>query len=205
MTTEPRDDEEAAIEASRLRAELWPGLREERHPRYRMLVARFIARVLSPDNLPIMRDMADLRHWHQRVRIEVCERTGLSLEEWKKLTKPAREPYIEQALTWKAAEFKPFAPDELAPLIPPEPQPQLHPVEPTADDAPQYVTRDQIAALVQRHKDTVADWFNRDDKAPQAAVEGGGGERYEYVWSEVRPWLEAKTGRKLPARFPGAP
>jgi hypothetical protein len=68
-----------------------------------------------------------------------------------------------------------------------------------------YVTRDQIAALVQRNKDTVADWFNDDRQAPTPAVEGGGGKRHEYLWHEVRPWLEKKTGRKLPERFPELP
>jgi hypothetical protein len=66
----------------------------------------------------------------------------------------------------------------------------------------QYVTRDQIASLVKRHKDTVADWFNDDPQAPEPAVEGGGGKRHEYLWSKVRPWLEEKTGRSLPPRFP---
>jgi hypothetical protein len=67
----------------------------------------------------------------------------------------------------------------------------------------QYVTRDQIASLVKRHKDTVADWFNDDDpQVPEPAIEGGGGKRHEYLWSKVRPWLEKKTGRSLPPRFP---
>ncbi|MBI1913479.1 MAG: hypothetical protein HYS12_01805 [Planctomycetes bacterium] len=74
--------------------------------------------------------------------------------------------------------------------------------KPTED---QYVTRDQIAALVQRNKDTVAGWFNEDSQAPAPAVEGGGGKRHEYLWPKVRPWLEKKTGRKLPERFPELP
>jgi len=68
--------------------------------------------------------------------------------------------------------------------------------------APQYVTRDQIAAMVGRSKDKVMDWFNDDADSPEPAVEGGGGKAYQYIWSEVRPWLEAKSGRKLPIRFP---
>jgi hypothetical protein len=68
--------------------------------------------------------------------------------------------------------------------------------------ADQYVTRDQVAAFVQRHKETVADWFNKDEHAAQAAVEGGGGKRHEYLWREVRPWLEKKSGRLLTERFP---
>jgi hypothetical protein len=76
-------------------------------------------------------------------------------------------------------------------------QPESH------DAAPedQYVTRDQIAALVNRHPDTVADWFNSDG-APEPDVVGGGGKRHEYLWSKVRPWLEEKSGRTLPKRFP---
>jgi hypothetical protein len=67
----------------------------------------------------------------------------------------------------------------------------------------QYVTLDQMAALLQRHKDTVASWFNRDRNAPKPAVTGGGGHRHEYVWAEVRDWLAKKSGRQqLPERFP---
>lgn len=82
---------------------------------------------------------------------------------------------------------------------PPETQEQTS--GPTDDGSPQYVTRDQMAAIVQRHKETVADWF-RDEKAPQPAIEGGGGKRHEYLWQDVRPWLEAKSGRQLPEAFP---
>ena len=78
-------------------------------------------------------------------------------------------------------------------------QPIEHTQEPPA---PQYVTRDQIASVVQRNKDTVADWFNKDSKAPKPEIEGGGGKAHEYIWSEVRPWLEEMSGRKLPERFP---
>jgi hypothetical protein len=66
----------------------------------------------------------------------------------------------------------------------------------------QYVTRDQVASLVKRNKDTVADWFNDDPQAPQPAIEGGGGKRHEYLWREAQPWLQKKTGRLLPQKFP---
>jgi hypothetical protein len=72
----------------------------------------------------------------------------------------------------------------------------------TEDREKQYVTRDQVASLVKRNKDTVADWFNHDPAAPEPAVEGGGGRRHEYLWVKVRPWLEKRTGRSLPILFP---
>ncbi len=68
----------------------------------------------------------------------------------------------------------------------------------------QYVTVDQAAALVQRSKKTVAKWLNQDG-APLAAVEGGGGKAHEYLWSDLKPFLELKTSRNLPAEYPQLP
>jgi hypothetical protein len=69
--------------------------------------------------------------------------------------------------------------------------------------APQYVTLDQMAALVSRSKKTLERLKTRkDNPLPSPAVEGGGGKADEWIWSEVRPWLEQEFRRPLPERLP---
>ncbi|QDU39194.1 hypothetical protein Mal4_35310 [Maioricimonas rarisocia] len=76
--------------------------------------------------------------------------------------------------------------------------------EPVEEDTGQlqYVTLDQCAALVGRTKDTLYRWLRKDPHAPEPDVEGGGGKHHEFLWSRIRPWLENKSGRRLPERFP---
>jgi hypothetical protein len=72
-----------------------------------------------------------------------------------------------------------------------------------ASDEPQYVTLDQAAARVNRHKKTLERRVNRKGSdAPPPDVEGGGGKPHEWRWSTLRPWLEKEFGRKLPDRIP---
>lgn len=66
----------------------------------------------------------------------------------------------------------------------------------------QYVTLDQAAAIVGRAKKTVERAIARDLDAPAPNIEGGGGNRHEWIWSEIRVWLEKKYGRRLPERYP---
>jgi len=72
----------------------------------------------------------------------------------------------------------------------------------THSNAPQYVTRDQIAAIVGKSKDTVANWFNDDPKAPEPSIEGGGGKAHAYIWADIRAWLQNRSARILPQRYP---
>jgi hypothetical protein len=81
----------------------------------------------------------------------------------------------------------------------------------TARDAPppaappieQYVTLDQMAAVVSRSKRTLEKRKNRrENPLPAPYVEGGGGKPDEWLWALVRPWLEREFSRKLPERFP---
>jgi hypothetical protein len=65
----------------------------------------------------------------------------------------------------------------------------------------QYVTLDQMAAVVSRSKKTF-ERLKQQAQLPLPDVEGGGGKPDEWVWSRVRPWLESKFGKKLPERFP---
>jgi hypothetical protein len=58
-----------------------------------------------------------------------------------------------------------------------------------------YITLDQAAALVGRSKRTL-ERYKR--KMPSPAVEGGGGKPAEWIWSELRPWLEKEFNRLLP-------
>jgi hypothetical protein len=74
---------------------------------------------------------------------------------------------------------------------------------PTAGgDLPEcLVTLQQAAAMVSRDKRTLERWA-RKKSCPRPRVLGGGGKPHEYDWSELRPFLEKQSGRKLPERFP---
>jgi hypothetical protein len=77
---------------------------------------------------------------------------------------------------------------------------------PLSEDVPlpdQYVTLSQMAAAVSRSARTLEKLkARRENPLPPADVEGGGGKPSEWLWSAVRPWLEAEYGRQLPKRFP---
>ncbi|HZV03801.1 MAG TPA: hypothetical protein VE999_01810 [Gemmataceae bacterium] len=64
-----------------------------------------------------------------------------------------------------------------------------------------YITLDQAAALVNRSKRTLE---RCKDRMPAPAIEGGGGKPAEWLWSELRPWLEREYGRPLPEIPPHA-
>ena len=69
--------------------------------------------------------------------------------------------------------------------------------------AEQYVTLDQMAALVNRSKKTLARKVNASGSdMPDPDVQGGGGKPHEWKWSTIRPWLERQFNRQLPERFP---
>jgi len=63
----------------------------------------------------------------------------------------------------------------------------------------QYVTRSQFAAIVSRSPRT----FERIKDLPPPAIAGGMGKPSEWIWSDIKPWLERKFGRNLPDQFPG--
>jgi hypothetical protein len=131
--------------------------------------------------------------WHDDLEMDeyttrvVCERTKMTPELWETKNETERIPWLEQAIA-----NSPLPVDVKATTGPERPA-----------ELPQYVTRDQIGALNGRHVDTVAKWFNSDDNAPKASVEGGGGTAFEYLWTdELRVWLKGKSGRDQPDRFP---
>jgi hypothetical protein len=67
----------------------------------------------------------------------------------------------------------------------------------------QYVTLDQIAAVVNRSKRSLERYKTRKtDPLPTPDVEGGGGKPAEWDWENIRPWLEREFGRTLPKRYP---
>jgi hypothetical protein len=69
--------------------------------------------------------------------------------------------------------------------------------------APQYVTLDQAAAIVQRSKRTLEKLADRKkNPLPNPAIQGGGGKPSEWIWSELRPWLQQEYGKVLPERYP---
>jgi hypothetical protein len=81
--------------------------------------------------------------------------------------------------------------------------PSASPPADSTTDAEQYVTLDQMSALVNRSKKTLARQMNaKGSNAPTPDVEGGGGKPHEWVWSKIRPWLEKQFNRQLPERFP---
>lgn len=63
----------------------------------------------------------------------------------------------------------------------------------------QYVTLDQIAALVSRSKRALERYVS---KMPPPAVKGVKGRAAEWCWAEVRPWVNDTFGRKLPEKLP---
>lgn len=81
-------------------------------------------------------------------------------------------------------------------------------VPPVATPYIQYVTLDQIAAMTNRSKKTLERHLHNPDsgrpRMPPPDVEGGGGKPHEWIWANVRPWLEATFSRFLPERFPTA-
>jgi hypothetical protein len=64
------------------------------------------------------------------------------------------------------------------------------------NELPQYVTRDQAAALVNLTSDGLRHY--RKKGMPEPAIRGTKGRRNEYLWSEMRPWLEKTFNRKIP-------
>jgi hypothetical protein len=74
---------------------------------------------------------------------------------------------------------------------------------PTLPTTPQYVTLDKAAAIVSRSKRTLEKLVNRkENPLPDPAIRGTGGKPSEWIWSELRPWLEQEYGKHLPQRFP---
>jgi len=85
--------------------------------------------------------------------------------------------------------------------------PQNHGKGRSEPEPPQYVTLDQVAALINRKKKTLERYLNEPKykkkfDMPQPEVEGGGGKPHEWLWPTLQPWLEKTFGRKLPERFP---
>jgi hypothetical protein len=67
----------------------------------------------------------------------------------------------------------------------------------------QYVTLNQVSALLKRSKKT----FERRKKRPKNPlpdpdVPGGGGKSDEWIWATLRPWLQEEFNHLLPERFP---
>ena len=62
-----------------------------------------------------------------------------------------------------------------------------------------YIDLDQAAALVNRSKRTLERHLR---KMPNPVVQGAGGKKSEWVYEELRPWLENEFGKILPKRPP---
>ena len=75
-----------------------------------------------------------------------------------------------------------------------------------ADKEPQYVTLDQVAALVSRKKRTLehykrAEYKGNGDPLPDPDVKGGGGKPALWLYpGQIKAWLEATFKQKLPDR-----
>lgn len=67
-----------------------------------------------------------------------------------------------------------------------------------------FVTLDKMAAMVQRSKRTLEKLKTRAaNPLPKPIVAGGSGKPAEWIWDDVRPWLEREFGKKLPEQYPG--
>jgi hypothetical protein len=72
----------------------------------------------------------------------------------------------------------------------------------SGNDAPQYVTLDQIALIAgYKGKRTPQRWIQKGEM-PEPSIEGGGGKAAQWIWSDIRPWLMLKTKKQLPERYP---
>ena len=71
------------------------------------------------------------------------------------------------------------------------------PEEQTQPKRQYFVTLDQAAALVNRHKRTLEN-RKKAMTMPMPKVKGGGGKPDEWLWDELRPWLEKEFGKQLP-------
>jgi hypothetical protein len=77
---------------------------------------------------------------------------------------------------------------------------------PTIDTEPalQYVTLDNMAAIVSRSKRTLEKLIGRKtNPLPDPDIQGSGGKPNEWNWERIRPWLETEYNRKLPTIYPG--
>jgi hypothetical protein len=81
------------------------------------------------------------------------------------------------------------------------PEPAMPPEDPTCKA---YVTLEHMAAAVSRTKRTLEKRKTRKrDPLPPPAVDGGGGYPDQWLWADVRPWLEREFGKVIPERFSG--
>jgi hypothetical protein len=100
------------------------------------------------------------------------------------------------------AKARPYLQACRLPDLPTHPRPNGEPVT-AADRLDQYVTLDQAASIVQRSKRTLERAkYQRESTMPKPAVKGGGGKPDEWLWSDIRPWLEETYQKKLSERFP---
>ena len=65
-----------------------------------------------------------------------------------------------------------------------------------------YVTLQQCAGIVNRSKRQLERWKTNDTAFPTPEIIGDNGEADEWSWATIRPYLETKAKRKLPAIFP---
>jgi hypothetical protein len=72
----------------------------------------------------------------------------------------------------------------------------------TREDVPDYVTLDQIALIVRKSKRTLENLKAKGMPKPVNKAKRGSGKADEWVWSEIRPWLEKEFNRKLPEKYP---
>jgi hypothetical protein len=74
------------------------------------------------------------------------------------------------------------------------------------DGSPDYLTLDQMAAMVSKSKSTLERLKKRkNNPLPPPAIEGGAGKADEWIWASIRAWLEQEFRRKLPETFPRRP
>lgn len=103
-----------------------------------------------------------------------------------------------------ASSTSALAPSPPSGAAPHSPSP---PVNPPPSEVPetahQYVTLDQMAALVNRSKKTLERALNkRGSTMPRPDVEGAGGKPHEWLWPHILPWLKDTYPRRFPERFP---
>ncbi|MGO8897406.1 MAG: hypothetical protein ACLQU5_03545, partial [Isosphaeraceae bacterium] len=119
--------------------------------------------------------------WHEAPRLGTCyPRIG-----------EQEEKNLGGAYNLIAGTLKTVRPPTDAPRLDGRNEPPKAPAE-----LPDLVTLDQAAALVNRQPNGLSHYRKKGMPKPQ--IHGRKGKPNEYLWSEMRPWLEETFGRKIP-------
>jgi hypothetical protein len=143
--------------------------------------------ILTAKYLDIPRTYRELRAW-------ITQHEGITVPElWEEVRQQVRS-LLEQVRG--KLDFPIATPRSLEEPASPAKTVRLEGDSQPTDELPDLVTLDQAAALANRTVDGIRHY--RRTGMPKPFVKGTKGKPNEYLWSEMRPWLETTFGRKIP-------